>query len=67
LAGNMLWGVGGMFLAIPFVAILKIVFDRIEGLQPWGRLLGDEIPGDPSSHTDPTVPVTVLPDRHPEA
>ncbi len=25
--------------------MLKIVFDRIEGLRPWGRLLGDQIPG----------------------
>ncbi len=29
-----------MFLSIPFVAICKIVFDRIEELQPWGKLLG---------------------------
>ncbi len=45
LAGNMLWGVGGMFLAIPIIAILKIIFDRVEELQPYGMLLGDQIPG----------------------
>lgn len=39
-----LWGVSGMFLSIPMVAVLKIVFDRIEDLKPWGKLLGDEIP-----------------------
>jgi hypothetical protein len=33
-----------MFLSIPFVAILKIICDRVEGLKPWGKLLGDEIP-----------------------
>ncbi|QQL50177.1 AI-2E family transporter [Mucilaginibacter ginkgonis] len=44
LLGNQLWGVPGMFLSIPFVAILKIVFDRVEGLKPWGKLLGDNIP-----------------------
>lgn len=44
LMGGALWGVGGMFLSIPFIAILKIIFDRIEGLRPWGKLLGDEIP-----------------------
>jgi len=44
LLGNALWGVPGMFLSIPFVAILKIIFDRVEGLRPWGKLLGDEIP-----------------------
>lgn len=44
LLGGALWGVGGMFLSIPFIAILKIIFDRINGLRPWGKLLGDEIP-----------------------
>jgi len=33
-----------MFLSIPAVAILKIIFDRIDDLKPWGKLLGDEIP-----------------------
>lgn len=44
LLGNALWGVPGMFLSIPFVAILKIIFDRIDDLKPWGKMLGDEIP-----------------------
>jgi predicted PurR-regulated permease PerM len=44
LLGNALWGVAGMFLSIPFVAVLKIIFDRIETLKPWGKLLGDNIP-----------------------
>jgi hypothetical protein len=28
-----------MFLAIPILAILKIVFDRIESLEAWGYLM----------------------------
>ncbi len=44
LLGNQLWGLPGMFLAIPFVAVLKIIFDRIDGLKPWGKLLGDNVP-----------------------
>jgi predicted PurR-regulated permease PerM len=44
LLGGALWGLSGMFLSIPFVAVLKIVFDRVDGLKPWGKLLGDEIP-----------------------
>ena len=44
LLGGALWGVAGMFLSIPFVAILKIIFDRIDDLKPWGKLLGDEVP-----------------------
>lgn len=44
LMGAALWGVSGMFLSIPFIAVLKIIFDRIDGLKPWGRLLGDNVP-----------------------
>jgi len=44
LLGGALWGFPGMFLSIPFVAILKIIFDRIDDLKPWGRLLGDTVP-----------------------
>lgn len=39
-----LWGVGGMFLAIPLTAMLKVVCDRVPRLQPLGYLLGDEVP-----------------------
>lgn len=38
--GEMLWGLSGMFLSIPTIAIMKIIFDRIESLKPWGFLLG---------------------------
>ena len=44
LLGGALWGISGMFLSIPFVAIIKIVFDRLPDLKPWGKLLGDDIP-----------------------
>jgi hypothetical protein len=33
-----------MFLSIPFVAVLKIIFDHITELKPWGKLLGDKMP-----------------------
>lgn len=42
--GSAMWGVAGMFLMLPMVAVLKIIFDRVEDLKPWGKLLGDEIP-----------------------
>lgn len=42
--GGMLWGISGMFLALPAVAILKVIFDRVETLKPWGFLLGDTVP-----------------------
>lgn len=44
LLGGALWGVAGMFLSIPLVAILKIIFDRLPEMKPWGKLLGDEVP-----------------------
>jgi len=45
LIGGTLAGVSGMFLSIPAIAILKVIFDRVENLKPWGMLLGDEITG----------------------
>jgi putative permease len=42
LIGEMLWGLSGMFLSIPTIAILKIIFDRIEDLKPWGYLFGGD-------------------------
>jgi predicted PurR-regulated permease PerM len=42
--GGVLAGVSGMFLAIPLTAILKVIFDRIEILEPWGFLMGDDLP-----------------------
>ena len=44
LLGDALWGVPGMFLSIPFIGVLKIIFDRVPELKPWGKLLGDEVP-----------------------
>jgi predicted PurR-regulated permease PerM len=44
LAGNALWGIPGMFLSMPLIAIIKLIFDHIEPLKPWGFLLGDTMP-----------------------
>jgi putative permease len=40
--GEMFWGISGMFLSVPVIAVLKIIFDRVESFQPWGIILGDE-------------------------
>jgi predicted PurR-regulated permease PerM len=40
--GEMMWGLSGMFLSIPVMGILKIIFDRVEGLKHWGYLLGGD-------------------------
>jgi predicted PurR-regulated permease PerM len=44
LVGNALWGISGMFLAMPLLAIVKLICDHIEPLKPWGFLLGDTMP-----------------------
>jgi predicted PurR-regulated permease PerM len=44
IAGNALWGIPGMFLSIPLLAIVKLICDNIEPLKPWGFLLGDTMP-----------------------
>lgn len=44
LAFGALWGIPGMFLSIPLTAIVKLIFDHIEPLKPWGFLLGDTMP-----------------------
>ena len=38
--GDALWGIPGMFLAIPLTAIIKLVCDRLDSLKTWGFLLG---------------------------
>ena len=44
LIGNILWGIPGMFLSLPLLAIVKVIFDHIESTKPWGYLLGDTMP-----------------------
>jgi predicted PurR-regulated permease PerM len=39
--GELLWGIPGIILAIPLTAILKIVFDHIDSLKPYGFLIGE--------------------------
>ncbi|MEQ7801990.1 AI-2E family transporter [Pedobacter sp. ASV1-7] len=42
--GGSIAGVSGMFLALPIIAVLKIIFDRTDSFKQWGVLLGDERP-----------------------
>lgn len=42
LIGGIIWGLPGMIMAIPAAGIIKVVFDRISVLQPYGYLLGSE-------------------------
>lgn len=40
LIGNFLWGIPGMFLFIPITGILKLVCERVDGLEAWAILIG---------------------------
>ncbi|GAA4320881.1 AI-2E family transporter [Compostibacter hankyongensis] len=55
--GEMLWGIAGMFLSIPVIAIFKIVFDRVEDTKAWGLLLGED------HHHHAKKPVLAFPRR----
>ncbi|MEO6188285.1 MAG: AI-2E family transporter, partial [Ginsengibacter sp.] len=41
--GGALTGISGLFLSVPAIAFIKILCDEIEGLKPWGILLGDDV------------------------
>ena len=38
--GEIIWGIPGLILALPITAMLKVVFDFVPELQPYGFLLG---------------------------
>jgi predicted PurR-regulated permease PerM len=46
--GGFIWGIAGMILFIPLLSIVKIVFDQIESLKPYGYLIGDPASESPS-------------------
>lgn len=39
--GELLWGIPGLILAIPIMAMIKIVCDHIESMKPYGFLIGE--------------------------
>jgi predicted PurR-regulated permease PerM len=41
--GGAIWGVAGIFLALPIAAIIRIAFDHLPKLQPFGMLMGDDL------------------------
>jgi predicted PurR-regulated permease PerM len=40
--GGTLWGIPGMFLALPAIAMFKVICNETEGLRAYGILLGDD-------------------------
>lgn len=41
LGGGMLWGLPGMFVVVPVLAMFKVTCDHIPELKPWGFLISD--------------------------
>ena len=41
--GGAIWGVSGLILAIPFVAILRVTFDNVDALKPLALLMSDDV------------------------
>jgi predicted PurR-regulated permease PerM len=39
--GGQLWGISGLVLAIPLTAIIKVIFDHVDALKPYGFLIGE--------------------------
>ena len=46
-----LWGGWGLLLGAPIAAVVKVIADRVEGLKPFGELLG-EVPAKPDVAKD---------------
>jgi AI-2 transport protein TqsA len=42
LIGHLIWGIPGMFLFIPLMAMIRLVSDEVPGMKPWAILLGEE-------------------------
>lgn len=42
--GGSIAGIPGMFLAIPVLAILKVIFANVKGMEPYAYIIADDIP-----------------------
>jgi putative permease len=63
--GEIFWGVSGMFLSIPVIAVLKIIFDRVDSMKSWGILLGEQnklrrLKNSPAGDPETSVPAATI-------
>ncbi len=47
--GNSIWGIAGMIIFVPLLAMTKIYFDNVPHLQPYGELIGSNKKSDKNS------------------
>ena len=72
LVGGEIAGIAGMFLSLPIIAVLKIIFDRSRPFKQWGVLFGDERPEQnpmnvPALRNKSEVVQSTLAEKHGEA
>jgi hypothetical protein len=61
-----MWGVPGAILAVPMLAILKIVCDRLRPLKAWGTSSQDKEPAQQNGQYRPTKNSSRLSTRIPD-
>ena len=42
ITGSALWGIPGTFMAVPIMAMMKVIFEEVEPLRPFAILMGDD-------------------------
>lgn len=42
ITGSALWGLPGTFMAMPIIAIMKVIFEEVEPLRPFAIIIGDD-------------------------
>ncbi|MFL5811366.1 MAG: AI-2E family transporter [Flavisolibacter sp.] len=42
ITGSALWGIPGTFMAVPIMAMMKVVFEEVEPFRPFAILMGDD-------------------------
>jgi len=52
IVGGEVWGISGMILFVPFIGILRVIFEEIPELKPYGYLLGNRIEYDSVTTSD---------------
>lgn len=40
--GRLVWGIPGMFLFIPLMAMVRIISERVDEMRPWAILIGED-------------------------
>jgi predicted PurR-regulated permease PerM len=42
LAGHLVWGIPGMFLFVPLMAMIRLISEEIPSMKPWAILIGED-------------------------